>query len=86
MAKQLDQEQENPQQKEDQPDQTEHKEHTKQQLQQQSEDGDDDGGVCGMQGRTCPIYFGVKSYLHHFYDSTPIKSSPLYEEYIEVSN
>ncbi|PSN41804.1 hypothetical protein C0J52_19771 [Blattella germanica] len=69
--------------KEEPSEQEESKEHPKQ---QQSEDGDDDNGRgCGIQGRTCPIYFGVKSYLHHFYDSTPIKNSHLYEEYIEVS-
>lgn len=58
------------------------------QPEQTSQEGEEDSapGCGGMQGRNCPIYFGVKSYLHHFYDSAPVKNSQLYEDYTEVSH
>jgi hypothetical protein len=54
---------------------------------QQSAESEDDRapGCGGTQGRSCPIYFGVKSYLHHFYDSATVKDSQIYEDYTEVS-
>jgi hypothetical protein len=55
---------------------------------QYSKESEDDSapGCGGTQGRSCPIYFGVKSYLHQFYDSAPVKDSQLYEDYTEVSH
>ncbi len=38
-------------------------------------------GFQGFQGKAkCPDYFGVKSYLHHFYDTHFYKDPDLYEE------
>jgi hypothetical protein len=85
--KQMTQKNEEEKQKEQkQPDQGLHQQepHRK----QHSEEGEDNSaaGCGGTQGRSCPIYFGVKSYLHHFYDSAPVKDSQLYEDYTEVSH
>jgi hypothetical protein len=85
--KHMTQEQEEEKQKQQsRPDKGHHQQ--EQQATQQSEEHEDDSapGCGGTQGRSCPIYFGVKSYLHHFYDSTPVKDSQLYEDYTEVSH
>lgn len=85
--KQMTQEQEEEKQKQQsRPDKGHHQQ--EQQPTQQSEEGEDDSvpGCGGTQGRSCPIFFGVKSYLHHFYDSAPVKDSQLYEDYTEVSH
>ncbi|XP_023722049.1 golgin subfamily A member 6-like protein 22 isoform X2 [Cryptotermes secundus] len=84
VPKQITHEQEEEKQKQQsRPDKGHHQQ--EQQPTQQSEEGEDDSvpGCGGTQGRSCPIYFGVKSYLHHFYDSAPVKDSQLYEDYIE---
>lgn len=87
VPKQMTHEQEEEKQKQqNRPDKGHHQQ--EQQPTQQSEEGEDDSvpGCGGTQGRSCPIYFGVKSYLHHFYDSAPVKDSQLYEDYTEVSH
>ncbi|XP_049777519.1 nucleolar protein dao-5-like [Schistocerca cancellata] len=43
---------------------------------------DESSGCGGLQGRKCPVYFGVKSYLHQFYDSDP-SGLQSYEAYLE---
>nr|CAD7392184.1 unnamed protein product [Timema cristinae] len=35
------------------------------------------------KGTGCQLYFGVKSYLHQFYDSNPAKRTQLYGEFVE---
>ncbi|CAG2054423.1 unnamed protein product [Timema podura] len=40
--------------------------------------------ACGPgKGTGCQLYFGVKSYLHQFYDSNPAKRTQLYGEFVE---
>nr|CAD7257387.1 unnamed protein product [Timema shepardi] len=35
------------------------------------------------KGTGCQLYFGVKSYLHQFYDSNPAKRTQVYGEFVE---
>ena len=37
----------------------------------------------GQQSATCPVYFGVRSYLHHFYDKSRTYKDPKLYEYDE---